>query len=166
MANTDAPRGFIPLLSEGKQIRARKYIKDTAEAIYQGDLVRLASDGEIEPYDNADATCIGVAAEYAAASATSILVYDDPSIVYTAQCDGTFALTNIGNNADVLATNGSGLLSAHEVQSSSFATTVTLPIKIMALHDKPDTNAVGTNAVVQCKINNSQLSGGDGTTGV
>jgi hypothetical protein len=163
MANVDAPRGFILLQSEGKSYRTKTYIKDTAEAIFKGDLVRLAADGEVEPYDNGDAKCLGVAMENAAAAATEVVVCDDPDALFIAQCDGSFALADVGLNADVLATNGS-VYSAHEVQSSSLAVTSTLPIKVLGLHSKGN-NAVGTNAVVICKMNNTVL-GGDGSTGL
>lgn len=163
MANVDAPRGFILLKPEGKSIRTKVYTKDTAEAIYKGDLVILAADGQVEPYDNGDGKCLGVAMENAAATDTEIMVCDDPEALFIAQCDGTFALTDIGVNADVTATNGSDY-SAHEIQSASFATTISLPIKVLGLYDKMS-NAVGTNAVVICKLNNSVL-GGDGSTGI
>lgn len=166
MPNVDAPRGFVLYQSGGKSFKVRKYTKDTAEAIYKGDLVRLAADGEVEPYDAGDNKALGVAMEYVAASGTSILVCDDPDALYLAQHDETAAAADVGLNYDVLATNGSGGLSAHEVDTSTAATTVNLPIKVIGLADHVNNNAWGANAAVICKINNSVLGGGDGATGL
>lgn len=166
MANADVPRGFIPLKSDGKQVRAKEYRFAGNEAAFKGDLLVLLTDGTVDVYDNGDGKCLGVAAADAAVTDSTILVYDDPDGEFIAQCDGTFALTDIGANADVLATNGSANRSAHEIQSASFALTATLPIKILGLHDVPSGNAVGANALVRCKLNNTVLGGGDGSTGL
>jgi hypothetical protein len=164
MANVDSPRGLLPVKPEGKSVRTKKYIFAANEAAFKGDLLILTAGGEADLYDNGDGKCLGVAAESVAAAATEILVYDDPDQLYQAQCDGTFALADIGSNVDVTATAGADGQSKHEIESASFATTSTLPIKILDL--SPATgNAVGTNAVVICKLNNSVL-GGDGSTGI
>ena len=165
MANVDDPRGFIPLHT-GKPVRVRRYAKATGAAIYQGDLVSLAADGEVDPAANGGGKCLGVAAEYASSTDTEIAVYDDPDTTFIAQCDGSFALADVGLNADIVATTGSGLTSAHEVQSASLATTVSLPLKVIGLSPKPKGNVVGTNAVVEVKLNNCVHGNGDGSTGI
>ena len=166
MANVDAPRGFIKWESGGKNLRLSSYTKG-GEEIFKGDLVNLDASGNVVPYDKGDNLVLGVAAQYAAASATTILVEDDPDALYLAQVDGTFALVDVGQNADVLATNGSATtgISAHEIETTTFAVTAALPIKILGLVAK-EGNATGANALVICKINNATLGAGTGSTGI
>lgn len=167
MANVDAPRGFILHKSEGKQVRFTKYAKDTAAAIYRGDLVKLATDGEVLPFASGDGKALGVAMEYKAAAATEIMVCDDPDAIFVAQSDGQFQLSDIGSNADVVATAGSASdgQSDFEIRTSTYATSDALPIKILGLVDKSG-NAVGANALILCKLNNSVKGAGDGADGI
>lgn len=164
MANVDKPRGFQLWESGGKNLRVRSYTKG-GEAIYKGDLVNLNASGVVVPYDKGDNLVLGVAAEYQAAASTSILVIDDPDALFLAQCDGDFQLVDVGQNADVLATDGSNGLSAHEIESTTFATTAALPVKLLGLSAR-EGNVTGTNAVVICKINNHTLGSGTGATGI
>lgn len=167
MANVDAPRGFILHKSEGKQIRFQKYSKDTGAAIYRGDLVKLETDGAVAPFASGDGKCLGVAMEYKAASANEIIVCDDPDAIFVAQTDAGFQLSDIGSNADVVATAGSAASgqSAYEIRTSTYATSAALPLKVLGLVEK-DGNAVGSNALVFCKLNNSVKGGGDGAAGI
>ena len=138
-AATDTPFGAMPY--DGVR-RISPYLKDaSAAAIYPGDFVTLETDGGVIPATTSQALIVGVAAEYSAASTLKrdFLVYDDPEQRYTIQDDSdTTGMTeaSIGGNADITVTTGNTttLRSAHEIDSSTLATTNTLALKIHALH--------------------------------
>lgn len=138
-AATDTPFGAMPY---DRVLSIGAYSKDaSAGAIYPGDFVTLETDGGIEVATTSQALILGVAAEYSAASTakTDFLVYDDPNQRYTIQDDSdTTGMTeaSVGANADITVTTGNTttLRSAHEIDSSTFATTNTLALKVLGLH--------------------------------
>jgi hypothetical protein len=167
MANVDRPSGFVPY---GPILRVRPY-KAKVE-VFQGDMVNRKAgssdtDGklECEPGDASEAQ-LGVALNHAAIGET-VLVADHPDQEFMGQADDGSIATNadIGLNYDLLATNGSGSQSAHEIDASTKATTATLPLKVLRLVPSPD-NAIGANCKCILKINNHQLAGGTGVVGV
>lgn len=167
MANNDAAHGFIPLSTEGKEVKVSYYTKKTGAAIFKYDLVKQDATGTVTVGGTAG-PYIGVAAEYkASADVSKIAVYDDPQQLFVAQCSADFALADVFQNADVVAGTGDAdlLRSTHEVDSSSFGTTATLGIKILGLADD-SVNVVGSYAKVVCKINNHSLAAHTGTVGV
>ena len=161
MANADKAFGFIPVRSEGKQERVRVYKKDASTEIFAGDAVKMAADGEVE-VAGTSGDILGVAAEYRAAAATEIAVYDDPDQVFETQCDGDFALADVGQNAVIVAGSGDSTLkiSGHEIDST-FATAATHQFKILGLAKRPD-NAVGSYARVLVKPNSHIFKSGTG----
>lgn len=168
MANVDRPSGFKPY---GPVLRLRRY--RAAEALRQGDAVNRVggsteTDGKssVEMADASEAL-IGVAAHYVAAAGDDVLVWDHPDQEFEVQADGSDINNgvDIGLNYDLLATVGSGQISAHELDSSTGATTATLPLKILRLKPAID-NALGAQAKVIVKINNHQLGSHTGTAGV
>ena len=182
MANLDAPQGFTPVRHiAGGVIRTNAYeiANGSGTSIFTGDAVQLLTNGTITLMAN-NTKPIGVFAgcEYTdqatgdvkflkvwtasttvkTNSAVKAYVYDDPDITFSIQCDGTFANTDVGLNANVLLTAGNTDFgySKQELTVSTFAVTATLPMRILRLIDEPS-NAVGANAKVEVYINNHLL---------
>lgn len=166
MANTDAAFGFIPLTTEGKEVKVSYYRKKSGNAIFKYDLVKHDASGAVD-VGGASGPYIGVAAEYKAATDTSdIAVYDDPQQLFVAQCDEDFQLADIFKNADVVNTAGDASLLRSKMEvDSTFGDTATLGIKVLGLYSD-SVNAVGSYAKVICKINNHTLGSHTGTTGI
>lgn len=106
----------------------------------------------------------------AASTAGYVLVCDDPDVLYEIQEDsdgGALAVTNIGQNADLIAAAGSTVTrrSGFELDSSTAATTATLQLRIIELAQRPD-NEIGANAKWLVAINLPTETGAAGSTGV
>lgn len=167
MANADRPSGFKPW---GPILRVRPYLaKGTISA---GDAVNRKAgssdtDGrcEVEEADASEAL-VGVAA-HAATSGQEVLVYDHPDQEFVVQADESDIATNakIGLNYDLVATNGVSGNSRHELDSSTYATTATLPLRLLRIAPLAD-NAIGEFCKCIVKINNHQLGNHTGTAGV
>lgn len=161
MANIDLPRGFEP---HGKIVRANVY--QSGSACYPGDIVSLASDGQVDPA-SADTAVLGICLTYASASGQDVVVADSPDQLISAQADETEidAQTDIGQGVDLLATAGNSTYKAsrHELDSSSIGTGVTF---IILGIERMVGNALGTNAKVVCKINEHQLAHGTGVSAI
>ena len=159
MANSDRPRGFAP---HGKVLRASVY--EAGAAIYPGDMVKLSSDGQIDPVSAGD-PILGCALGYAAAAGDKVLVCDDPKQKYVVQADETeiSAQSLVGNVADVVATaaNTTYKCSRHELDSSDAGTT-TAQLIILGIEARPD-NAFGAQVDVICMINEDQFVSGNTT---
>lgn len=171
MANTNKPRGFIPFTFGGKLLRTTTYTKTAAQVLYEGDLIKRVGAGTVEVCGaGVTAGIVGVCARYSPASETTVEIYDDPDVVYQAQCDGTtaFAEADIGQNVDVAAgspdtaLNRSGML----IDMATKAATATLPFKILGLAAgiNGDPNTAAVNALLLVKINATE--GHAGATGV
>lgn len=161
----DRPFGFEPYRADGKEVRKGHYTKKTGNAIYKGDVVQLASTGDVD-VSAATGAVLGVAAEYRAATYTGkIAIYDDPNAEFIAQYSGTFAAADVGQNANIAAGSGNSTLrtSGHAIDDATKNTTSTLQVKLLGLLERGD-NAVGANALVRCKLNNHVKAAG--TTGV
>lgn len=177
MANADAAFGFVPLRHmSGYAPRANKYTIGSgyATSIFNGDMVVLAADGEIEQAAATNTNNVGVFAgcSYTASDgsyvyserwpastvATDIIayVYDDPYIVYKAQSAGTTAQTNIGNCADIVVGTGSTITNQSAMEISGTMAAGAAQCKILALYDAPE-NAFGANAVMEVLINEHLL---------
>ena len=167
MANADRPNGFVPY---GPILRVRPYT--AAVAVLRGDMVNRTAGSastsgrmEVEPGDASEAL-IGCALNEAAIGDV-VYVADHPDQEFVGQADGADIATGVdmGLNFDLLATDGANGQSAHEIDSSTGATTATLPLKVLRLQPAVD-NALGANAKCVVKINNHQLAGGTGVAGV
>jgi len=106
----------------------------------------------------------------AASTAMYLAVVDDPNVVFEVQEDSvgnSCPATDVGFNANLVVGSGSTStgVSGMELDSSSAASTATLQLKIMGLVDRED-NELGDNAKWEVIINNHQLKGYTGTTGV
>lgn len=149
---TDAPFGANP---EGPVLRIRPYNKDAAAArIFPGDFVTLEADGNVAVAAAGD-VLLGVAAMPSpnATAEANMLVYDDPHQLFVVQADdgGTaLAQTNVGNNADILATTGDTTTgrSLHELDQST-AITATAQLRIIGLHPIETAFAANRKYIVQ-----------------
>lgn len=163
MANRDEPKGLSP---KGEPKRLNKYI--AAGVIYPGDAVSQEAGGRVVAA-SATSALIGVSASYSSGAGESVMVWDDPNQLFVVQADDSTvdAQTDIGLNYDLLATAGDSTyrVSRMELDASTQATTATLPLKLLAIEERPD-NALGAQVDCIVKINNHQLDGGTGTAGV
>jgi hypothetical protein len=154
MANLDRPRGFEPH-GEIKQV----VVQEAGSACYPGDMVALASDGQVDPVATG-AKVLGLCLSYASASGQKVLVSIDPSQVYAVQADETEvdAQTDIGNCCDITATAGDTTYktSRQELDSSTIAA-ASAQLLILSI-DTNVKNAAGAQATVLVKINESQLA--------
>jgi hypothetical protein len=131
MANQDAPNGFTPLRHRrGGVVRSNAYKIASAygTAIMAGDAVVLAASGKIERAAAGDVNIAGVFqgvrwidpdgsvrfSKFWPAGQTTLdsldaeaMVIDDPDVAFEVQAQGgSFAQTNVGNNADILVNAG------------------------------------------------------------
>lgn len=163
MANKDMPVGFSP---KGAVLRRNSYV--SGSAVYPGDAVTLDASGRVASA-TATQALVGVSGSYASAAGIEVSVFDHPDQLFVAQGDEAEvdAQTDMNLNYDIVATAGDSTYkqSRMEIDSSTQATTATLPIKVLALEPRVD-NALGAQARVICKINNHQLQGGTGTAGI
>lgn len=190
MANVDKAYGLRALgnlSATGAQAQYGYTINDNqAGAIFQGDLVTVY-DGYLVQFDPATHTAaVGVFngcnyidpttgkptwKNYYPGSVNitqgtiTADVLDDPSQLFTIQCDEGFVQANIGKNADVVVGSGNTTtgVSAMELDSSTIAKTAALNLKIVGLYNVPG-NEFGTNAVAVVKIN-EHLYGSAGVAG-
>lgn len=170
MANTNDPRGFILVKSDGKQVRTRTYAKTASQVLYEGDPIERVSAGTVDLAAAGSTTWVGICAAFSPASATTVELYDDPDAEFLVQTDGTtaYAVADNGLNADIAAgtpdttLNRSGVI----VDMATKATTATLPVKILGLAAgiNGGENGAGTNALIRVKLN--QCERGAGVTGV
>ena len=162
MANSDYPRGFECV---GEPVRVGVY--ESGSACYPGDLLNLASDGQVDPAA-AGGIILGVCLSYASASGVKVLVADDPSQVISGQADETEvdAQTDIGNMCDHLGTGGNStyLTSRQEIDSSTIGTSAA-GLMIIGL-DRQVGNAFGAQSKVICRINEHRYGTGAGQAGV
>jgi hypothetical protein len=164
MANKDQVKGFEPW---GRGYQSNTYEADTT--IYKGDLLKLKSDGQVEPCAAGTTAAIGVALNYATAG-NPVLVADDPNQLFVCQMDGADfdAITDQFLNYNIVVGTASTLYkrSGMEIDSDTGVSDSNLPIKVLKLFPAVD-NEFGANARVICKINNHKLQGPDaGSLGV
>lgn len=152
------------------------YIVDSsnATAIFPGDFMIREADGNVAAYTgtgggNLIGVCVAAGTDasmyntpatltqryLAASTAGTVLIADDPDIVFEVQEDigGTaLAAIDAGANADVLATAGSTTTgkSAHEIDRSTIATTAA-QLRLIRLVPRED-NAIGDYAKWECLI--------------
>jgi len=183
MANRDAPQGARPLrhMTGGNAFRMNPHPVDSSNTpgIFVGDFVMLENDGNAAAATAGArilGVCGGVAGDYdnltrrylPASTAGTILVYDDPDIVFGIQEDSdtsTLAAEDIGMRADHSIGTGSTTtsVSGHEIDSSDKSTTDG-GLKIVRLVNRAD-NAIGANAEWEVHIVQHEF-GGTEVTGV
>jgi hypothetical protein len=182
MATSAAPTGAEPvgtLSASGSftgKVRHIKIASGYGTAIFYGDFVKLVSSGTVEKDTGTTTlTPVGVfmGCSYtdpntnqktfnqqfpASTAASDIMAYvlDDPSVLMRMQGDATLAQTTLGNNVAVVQTAGSTSIgrSKNAVDSSTVATTNTLPLRIIDFVDGP-TSTVGdafTDVIVKFNV--------------
>ena len=182
MATSAAPTGAEPvgtLSASGSftgKVRHIKIASGYGTAIFYGDFVKLVSSGTVEKDTGTTSlTPVGVfmGCSYtdpntnqktfnqqfpASTAASDIMAYvlDDPSVLMRMQGDATLAQTTLGNNVAVVQTAGSTSIgrSKKAVDSSTVATTNTLPLRIIDFVDGP-TSTVGdafTDVIVKFNV--------------
>jgi len=187
MANTDTPSGFRPIGNlngsphSGATVKCVLLAADST-ATFIGDLVKLSgtasSDGYAYPSvqqgaasDTAffgvvtsfDANPSNLEQQYRLASTLRLcnVVPCTQGQLFVVQADGAFAITDIGEEADVTVGSGNTTtgLSTMELDSSDISTGSNMII--LGIDPRPD-NAVDTNCDVIVRINEHTF-GGDGT---
>lgn len=150
MANADRPTGLRPF---ERILRETPYV--AGGTIYPNEAVKMNSSGQIVVAAAGDALR-GAAANYATSGQT-VLVLDDPSQKFVIQAEGSVAATDVGLNADIVATagNSSYRQSRMELDAATLATT-TAQLRILALSPAID-NAAGSAAKCVVVINEHEL---------
>ena len=192
MSATATPMGAEPvgtLSASGSytgKVRHYKIASNDSTAIFYGDFVKMTSAGVVT-LDNGTTTLtpIGVfmgcsytdpntnqltfSQYYPASTVASDIdayVLNDPFVEMRMQGDATLAQTALGNNAAVVQTAGSTSIgrSRNAFDSSTIATTATLPVKLIEFVEGPD-SAVGdsfTDVIVMFNVGHQLLN----TTGI
>jgi hypothetical protein len=175
MANLDAPNGFTPIRHlYGGEIRMEEMpiAKETAAAIFSGDLVMAISTGYIKVGTaTAAGAAVGVFAgcKYTAPSGEIVYssywpaaqatlsdsdavgyVYSDPGIVFSGQTAGTALFADNGALLDLTATAGSTSTGRSAQEVNQAASTVD-QFRQIGLVNKPG-NAWGANAEIEVVI--------------
>ena len=192
MATSATPMGAEPVgcLSAGGsfsgKVRHYKIANAYGTAIFYGDFVKLVNTGTVEK-DTGTTTLtpigvfVGVSytdpntnqktfSQYFPASTAaddiSAYVMDDPNLLMQMQGDDSLAQTTLGNNVAVVQTAGSTSIgrSKNAVDSSTAATTNTLPLRIVEFVDGPDSTVGDSFTDVIVKFNAGHLM--DNTTGI
>ena len=191
MANTNVARGLVPVrMADGSPYNGAVdmfYVpaSDTT-ALYRGDPVILAGSADAAGVASvtraaASAAISGVVVGFAdptsmeagfraASSAAYVLVSHQQDVLYEIQDDGVggaIAATDIGLNADIVVAAGNAYSKQSGVMldTSTKATTVTLPLRIRGLAQRPD-NEMGTNAKVLVTRNNTTETPGTASVGI
>jgi hypothetical protein len=172
MANTNNAHGFRPLMRSltggpGQATIGAHKIAGVGTALFIGDAVELNGSGtkpnaSIKPAAATD-VLYGVNLIFGLISkATDHLIIPGQFQLFEAQID-TLTVAQLQFNAALVAGAGNATthLSAHSL--GSVATTNTLAVKLLGLHQSPD-NAVGAFARVIVTFNKSQFA--DQTAGV
>lgn len=132
MANVDSPLGLRPIGNgiAGTAPRITQYSRSGTAVIYEGALLVKNDDG-VDVYNGTTAAqaynVIGVAAHYAAAATTQVLVYDDPAQEFLIQGDTAVAtpLKVVGWYANLTGVTGNTttLQSKSELDTSALTPT-------------------------------------------
>jgi hypothetical protein len=179
MANANVARGFMPVRNAGNApfnggLETFYVPASDGTALYVGDPVIKAGSADANGVASvtratAGAAITGIVLGFlpdgtttmpgyrAASTAGYVLVHTDPNTLYEIQEDGVggaIAAADIGLNCDFILAAGNAYTkqSGAMLDTSTKATTVTLPLKIMGIAQRPD-NALGTNAKVLVKLN-------------
>lgn len=157
MANLDMPRGFE---CKGVPLRINKY--ESGSACYPGDLVTLASDGQVDPCA-AGTIVLGVCMNYVSGAGLPVLVADHPDQLIIGQVAASEinVQTDLGNVCDIIATAGSSTYKAsrQEIDGSTQAGGSSAQLMLLGIVDAPN-NILGEFVDVICKISEHQMASG------
>lgn len=170
--NKDHPHGFEAFATQhGGPIATTPFTKlaSYATKIFKGDSVMQNNAGDIIRFGTPGTDRLsGVAAHSSPASTLdTVLVYDDPSIIFEVQDDGAagptagngFQATERGLLANVAKGAGDSIrdISTDELDTASLAVTATLDLKVLGKVESED-NAYGANCRVMVLINKHRLN--------
>lgn len=150
---------------EGNQSTHAYTISATNSLIGEGDMVEMLATGFVDRANAGSSTIIGIAAHaVAASSGGSLLVYDDPNLVFQGSVNNADfnAQTDFGLAYDLVDTAPTNGRSNQLIDVTTQATTATLPIKPLRLStqvSKP-ANALGANVLLDCQFNQHFLKAG------
>ncbi len=120
-------------------------------------------------YSNYYPGSINVTSQGSISGSTNIdaYIYDDPYMLFEAQCDGTIAKTDIGKNTDTVLTAGSTVngLSKNEIDDSTEATTAGLQVKIIGITKDPENDDASSANANWYVMFNEHVKLGTGITG-
>ena len=156
--------------------------------IFPGDLVKMEADGKIDVATAGDVELVGVCVGYQPAQpgrangvtdhftgnasfdldrtfydasvdgAAQIMVAVGPEVLYEVQTAGTLAATNVGNNADVVATAGDVTRGISQQELSGTAGSATAQLRIIRAVDRTDNDVTAANSRWIVKINESHYT--------
>jgi hypothetical protein len=161
MANTDNPTGLSPIGHVfGAAWEMEAMDKDASGgAILIGDAVKQETDGNITA---GAAVASGVSVSYSATGvAATHLVLRDPFTLFAAQDNADtngFDASDRGGNVDIEANAGTGKISGHELDESTFSTTDTLDLHLRRLY-RTLNNAYGSHGIWEVGFNAHRLHG-------
>lgn len=191
MANGNVARGLVPVrMADGSPYNGAVDIfyvpASDSTALYEGDPVTLAGSADAAGVASvartaasgtitgavvgfADATSM-TAGFRAASTAAYVLVAHGQDILFEIQEDavgGAIAAADIGLNADIIVAAGNAYSKSSGVMldTSTKATTVTLPLRIKGIAQRPD-NELSANAKVLVTLNNTTESPGTASVGI
>lgn len=191
MANTNVAFGLKPVrMADGSPFNGaldRFYVPASdATALYEGDPVVLAGSADAAGVASvtrsaAAGTITGVVVGFedptsmtagyrAASTAAYVLVAQGQDILFEIQEDavgGAIAAADIGLNADIIVAAGNAYSKSSGVMldTSTKATTATLPLRIRGLAQRPD-NEMSANAKVLVTLNNTTETPGTASAGI
>lgn len=155
MSNSDKPHGFNPY---GAISPPHPYDADPtgATAFFNGDVVDAGNNGYCVPGAAGATEMLGAAGHYlAAATSSTIMVYDDPDQQFQAQTVSGTAPTRtiIGNQCNHIAGAGSTitLLSGHELDISTTDATTGFGWVLLHFLNRVDNDTTTANAEMICK---------------
>lgn len=112
MANVDAPHGFVPeyMLGSNGAIPMLEVLLGSNAGVQKGDPVARLTTGLAALATSSSTEILGVAQETITAIAATrqnvMIVPALESIVFSGQCSGTAAITDIGEDVDIEGTTG------------------------------------------------------------
>lgn len=133
-----------------KSLSAAATANDVVAGVVLGAVVGIVN-AKLDPVDGKMSTgsiTLDTPQYSAASTKTFVLVADAPDIVYEVQATGSFALADIGLNADVgvLAAAGNGLVtgtSGMYVNATAPTASATRPVHVVGYVKRPDNEAPG-----------------------
>lgn len=194
MANLDRVNGARPVKHRNGspyngQVTQYFIPSTDSTAVFVGDFVKSAGGASADGYPTvaqaaAGNAVLGVVVGFrvsptsldtpvyrAASTDRYVLVADSPDLIFEIQADddsATLAAADVGLNANFIVGSGSTSTGASgmELDTSTKATTATLPLKIVGVVDRPDNEMGSANQKVLVSINNHQYGSHTGTAGV
>lgn len=166
MANNDRPRGLQPY---GEIRRALKY--EAGGTIRAWDPVALAADGTVSQAQGTEGTpgVIHGVATHRASTGEDVLVSTDPEQLYVCQANGSeiAAQAGVGQTADLVNATPSPDFgeSQTEVDTATASAGSSAQVVILGKDERED-NAYGDKVDLLVKINENQIYGERGSSGI